>query len=421
MFCPKCGKKLQDGDLFCWNCGEKIRYTGQDVPGKPERIAQEELNPAEKEWKVPTYDRSVPEKGSPSYDWRAPVVKETPYSQNVPVQNSRSGGQGSSAEDYDISKLPTKKEQGIRSIYILDFVMRMGRKTNLPLLAYLFLNVVLLGLVAMVIFSLPLIWGIAVGFLFYLASVSIALSPLGELMLRHQTGCRKIKDPAVIERLEPLFREVYYKAKKKNPMISGDVRMFINEDESPNAFATGRKTICVTRGLLNMGDEEIKATLGHEFGHLSHKDTDRILVVAVGNTVITGICVMIEVGVIIMDAIMGIVAALTGNDEGVLIALFSALSRALTLLIVRVFMKVWTAIGVALCMKTSRGNEYEADEFSCILGYGEGLCRVLSFFGGEKPKGLFANLASSHPDSASRIERIRSFMQNSVVEGREVC
>ena len=42
----------------------------------------------------------------------------------------------------------------------------------------------------------------------------------------------------------------------------------MNHDEAPNAFATGRKTICVTEGMLSMPVEQIKATLGHEFGHL---------------------------------------------------------------------------------------------------------------------------------------------------------
>ena len=80
----------------------------------------------------------------------------------------------------------------------------------------------------------------------------------------------------------------------QEPLISDSVRLYMNEDESENAFATGRRTICVTRGLLNLSDEAIKATLGHEFGHLAHKDTDRCLLVVLGNTAISGICVFIE-------------------------------------------------------------------------------------------------------------------------------
>jgi len=222
----------------------------------------------------------------------------------------------------------------------------------------------------------------------------------------------------VIDRLEPLFREVYYKAKKANPMISSDVRLFINDDEAPNAFATGRKTVCVTRGLLSMTDDQIRATLGHEFGHLSHKDTDRILVVSVGNTVITGIMFLFQIGVIIGDIIMQVAAVFTGDDEGFFISIMSTISKVITLVLIRGFMKVWSALGVALCMKTSRGNEYLADAFSFKLGYGDELCSMLaSLGGGEKPVGLFANLASSHPASSDRIARLQAMKNTQSIEG----
>jgi heat shock protein HtpX len=73
-------------------------------------------------------------------------------------------------------------------------------------------------------------------------------------------------------------------------------------------------------------------------------------------------------------------------------------------------MKLWTMLGIALCMKTSRNNEYLADSFSTSLGYGQGLIDTLSQLGGAKPKGLFASLASSHPDNQSRIMKIREQM-----------
>ena len=38
------------------------------------------------------------------------------------------------------------------------------------------------------------------------------------------------------------------------------------------------------------------------------------------------------------------------------------------------FTWIWTRIGVLLVMKSSRANEYEADEFSFRLGYGNELC-----------------------------------------------
>ncbi|MFQ6860984.1 MAG: M48 family metalloprotease [Beduini sp.] len=43
------------------------------------------------------------------------------------------------------------------------------------------------------------------------------------------------------------------------------------DDDGANAFAKGRRTICITREMLNAPVKEIKAVLGHEFGHLAHK------------------------------------------------------------------------------------------------------------------------------------------------------
>ena len=27
MFCTKCGSRVEDGDMFCWNCGAKMTKT----------------------------------------------------------------------------------------------------------------------------------------------------------------------------------------------------------------------------------------------------------------------------------------------------------------------------------------------------------------------------------------------------------
>ena len=56
-------------------------------------------------------------------------------------------------------------------------------------------------------------------------------SPIGEFIVRFQTGCKKIKDPEIMSRLEPLFYEVYQKAKMQEPLISDSVRLYMNDDE----------------------------------------------------------------------------------------------------------------------------------------------------------------------------------------------
>lgn len=181
----------------------------------------------------------------------------------------------------------------------------------------------------------------------------------------------------------------------------------MNNDESPNAFATGRKTICVTRGLLNVPESQIKATLAHEFGHLSHKDTDLILVVTVGNMIVSAIIIGIRLIIEFFHLIFGIVGAIFGGSEGIVVSIFNSLYYLMITAIVAGLTKLWTWIGTMLVMKSSRSNEYEADEFAFNLGYGNELCSLLDNIDSSGAKGLFATLASSHPDRDDRIARLQ--------------
>lgn len=96
--------------------------------------------------------------------------------------------------------------------------------------------------------------------LFYIATATVVLSPVGEWAFRLFNGCKKIKAPALLNRLEPLFMEVKERAQTKHDdfIVDDRINLYICEDESINAFAMGRRTICVTHGLLSLSDEEIK-------------------------------------------------------------------------------------------------------------------------------------------------------------------
>jgi len=63
-------------------------------------------------------------------------------------------------------------------------------------------------------------------------------------------------------------------------------RVYITENPQPNAFATGRSpdhaAVCVTSGLLQqVNQEELAGVLAHELGHVKHRDTLTMTIVAV--------------------------------------------------------------------------------------------------------------------------------------------
>ncbi|MCR5597869.1 MAG: M48 family metalloprotease [Lachnospiraceae bacterium] len=339
-------------------------------------------------------------------------------------------------------------------MYLFDFLRRLFRKSNIPVIIYLVINVFIIALgIKLVLVIIALFGASFIGFadvngavteypilekmfemqymtcflggvLVYGVCLFIALSPIGEFIVRWQAKCKVIRRVDQINFIEPIFREVYDKAKEMDPSLPRNVRLFINEDKSPNAFATGRQTICITEGLLYETPDHIKAILAHEFGHLSHKDTDVILVVRVGNLMVNIIVAVVSAAIAAFTAITAGFTKLTsaiasaynglGALGGILGWVFAApficIGWILNFLIVKCFFGLWTKIGFWLIQLSSRNKEYDADEFSFNCGYGDALCEFLASFGNGSGQmdGLFAALAKSHPDSGSRIAKLQA-------------
>lgn len=292
-------------------------------------------------------------------------------------------------------------------MYFVDFFKNLGRRANIPTIIYLILNIFVITAIMELLFGsdgkMPVWLAFLIGIALYFVSIVIALSPIGEWLLRMTNGCKKIQRAEIKAYIDPLFNEVYAKARQQEPSISDHVQLYMSDDECPNAFATGRKTVCITKGLLNLPPDQIKAILGHEFGHLAHKDTDVLLVIAVGNMIVNAFFVLVRAVVFIMHIIGSIVAAFGGG----LADLMNQLHYIVMTAVVSGVIWLWTKIGVLLLMKSSRSKEYEADEFSMNLGYGMYLCQFFDSFESGKPSGLFAALASSHPDNESRIGNLQ--------------
>ncbi len=298
-------------------------------------------------------------------------------------------------------------------MYLFDFFRNVLRRSNISVIIYLIINVFIISMIIGMPFAqYHALLALGFGLLIYLFSLTIALSPIGEAILRHQTGCEKITDIPTLNYIEPVFREVYRKAKMMNPNIPDDVDLYLVDSMDVNAFATGRRTVCMTKGMMQEDTEKIKACLGHEMGHLAHHDTDLILVVTVGNLIATAFFTIMRISARICQSMGMIFAAFSGDEDGLAAALFIQLAGFLSDVLLAMLMGLWTKIGTIMVLKSGRENEYDADEFSFNLGYGRALCELLDTFPANQSKGLFANLMSSHPDKNDRIRKLRELGVN---------
>lgn len=236
----------------------------------------------------------------------------------------------------------------------------------------------------------------------YLATVLISLSPVGEWTLAAMSGAREIKRKDIKIRLIPLLEIVFEKAKKRTPSMVDEIHLKIIHDESPNAFAIGRKTICVTDGLLKLSDNEIMAVFAHELGHIAYHHSTIQLLIGGGNLMISGILLIIKIVCWLITGFFTIMGIGTKSVWGtILMTIFGGLST--------VSIWLWTKFCMLFLMWSMRQNEFIADEYAYQIGYGETLASVLDRHMCSKPEnGLLKALYSTHPNSDDRVAKLQT-------------
>ena len=296
-------------------------------------------------------------------------------------------------------------------MYLIDFFRKLFKSKNIGIIIWLFFNSLMFIIPFMSICPDYPILGLLFGIVVYAGTIAIALSSLGEWFFRLINSCKKIIDPRILNRLIPLFNEVYARAKIKDPILSSNIRLYMINDHYPNAFALGRNTVCVTRGLLYLDDEKIKGIFAHEFSHLSNKDTDFLLFIYIGNLVMTCGFMIARAMIWIISFFLG-VATSDHDDYDVVKGLRGLIFARLADLLYVIAVGLYTKLGLILVRHSMRKQEYEADKFAYDLGYGEQLRDALTQLQdtNEAPKKFAANLMSTHPDMFSRIDKLNMYL-----------
>ena len=236
----------------------------------------------------------------------------------------------------------------------------------------------------------------------YAASIGIALSPIGEAILRLLEELRRPETREEIEYLNDVFGEVYGKAKLQNSRLSENIEVFIIDRMYVNAFAIGRKTVAVTRGALEtFSREELKGVLAHELGHISHGDTIGLLLNVVGNGIFSVLIIFARLILFIVQLVISTI------EENFVFCIVFQFFRFM----LEVFVLVFILIGEIILAINSRNNEYNADRFAGEMGYTEELCSALYLLQkislpSKTP--IIERFRASHPNTANRIERLEA-------------
>ena len=220
-------------------------------------------------------------------------------------------------------------------------------------------------------------------------------------------------DEAQAPGLYRIVRELAAEAKIPVPPI------YIIQDDSPNAFATGRNpshaAVAVTEGILRiLSEDELKGVLAHELSHVKNRDTLIMTIAATLAGAITYLAQMAQ-----WAAIFGGGRRSDDEDAGGGGGLIGMLLMAILAPIAAMLVQ----------MAISRGREFEADASGARLCHrASGLERALAkleaaarqeplnatpatahlFIVNPLTSGGLATLFSTHPPIEERIARLRA-------------
>ena len=199
-FCMRCGKELIPGAAFCMGCGTPVGSVGNSKPAVEHQRRQVYVGGGDAGRM--DGDATVAVRGSQT---RTAVKYPDEGSSSVSVQASARNIPSPNVPATPDPGLPTESApSGNSSIYIVEFLSALFKGHNIPVIIYMIMNVAFIAAFCFLMFPDVRI-AIPVGLGVYIISLLIALSPIGERILRFQTHCSPLTDDAIIQRIMPIF------------------------------------------------------------------------------------------------------------------------------------------------------------------------------------------------------------------------
>lgn len=190
-------------------------------------------------------------------------------------------------------------------------------------------------------------------------------------------------------------------------------KLYIIEDEAPNAFATGRNpehaVVCVTAGLLKiLNKNELEGVIAHELSHIGNRD------------ILISTIVVVMAGFVALLSDLFLRSGLWGNRER------QGNNAGGLIMIAGLVLAILTPLAATLIrLAISRKREFLADASGALLTrYPEGLASALKKIGQANLPMRTANNATAHlfianPFGVGRLSALHKlFMTHPPVEER---
>jgi heat shock protein HtpX len=242
--------------------------------------------------------------------------------------------------------------------------------------------------------------------LFFMLFISVVMNLIsyyfGPSMVLRLSGAR-LAQPGELTQVRSMLESL---AQSENIPVP---KLGVADQPQPNAFTTGRgkndAIVVVTTGLLRtMNENELMAVLGHEVGHIVHRDT---AMATAASTLATAVTYLADL--VLFSLFFGGGSRRGGAGAGIFAVILAPFAA--------------TMIQLAL----SRGREYYADEEAAKLSRPEYLVSALekienyirrgvpinapqttsSLWISNPFRGSFSDLFSTHPATEKRIKRLR--------------
>lgn len=202
-------------------------------------------------------------------------------------------------------------------------------------------------------------------------------------------------------------------------------KVYIINDPSPNAFATGRNpnnaVVAVTTGLLSRLEKaELEGVIAHELSHIGNRD----ILIATISSILVGVIVILA-DIALRWSIFGGARRRSSNNQGKADLIITLVAIALAILA--------PIFAYLLKFAISRKQEYKADADAALLTrYPEGLARALEKISSDPnilkrssratahmyivsplkskdgKKSWWANKMATHPPISERVARLRA-------------